>query len=1369
MPQTYDLQIDGKHYDLNWTNPQPPTQADIESIVATYRSKAPKPAAPVPATPPDRKSMDKFRMDYFNTDDPDANIPMQTAQGLAKNPKDPKWLAHYQKDSPVAQAVIREKADEFAKQAEIDNNSVLVNSGPTFGGEAPIGAAMSMDKRTGQANYVPPSHYIAEAIHGPEGARKMEEATGALPELERAGLSMADPENLAFMAAGGYIANLGKVGVATLTGGAAALGGIQGYQKYKKGDKGGAAVDVALGLLPAAAHKIGVEYGKSQAAKAAAEKANLSQFEAPPQKIRGALPKPPVVTPAPPRPADTSGIKVTIGKYGEYYTAPPAKPAPFELAPPETWQSGLERLQGRQESPSIPQEFKPTHTVDGEPVVKRSVGKANAYFDEQGARVTVKGKKVEELTAPISSEDVPKPLSHVEFDPLKPNIDIGPEPTRPPGRPFSIVPEIAAEEAAKADAVSGETTPEPSQSHTETTPKGDKLTPPDKTTHLLKLGGEHIPVGNLVDNGDGTVSFVDYEGIPGTAATEKVKEDYRPTAEELKPLAKTSTIKGRGNRKTGAYQFGAAPGSRADRFNRFVEQIWNDAKAAGKDKYTDFVGYVNTQHPGRFTPDQIKDLYSSGKQFAQTISRLPVKPVAGQRQPDPGKGTGRYASTFKGMNVAALDRPLMAKTHTVANAHNIGQMEAALDHLNIQGDLDDTELRRVTRFVTEETLGPVKPGHPQLMQTAAEKTAIMADPRLRAAVKRIADVYQRPGGIEEQSYKLGDKHGITPAIAAAKRAMGGGHFLNLVPPKEAGEGASGFGRNLGTKMQRKGLRVSKRQTGTSVYEMEDLHHILQTRWRELAPQAALHDWYNTAEAAGLMKDRPDAGWSQATAIQAKPNTNYIRQQKNGTWRGFTKKGTVYVPSAAAEALADAVGLSKGPPGGQGRLLEHGIRNVTGEEVLSRVGTALGKANVGLKLTGNPAMALTHAANRAALLRGIWDPTAPLAKNVAEAIPLVGQVLKGIDMAKVDIRNPDVQAAIRRLYYSGAGTSRPFTRYESSVADRVPVLSQWQHGVHEGLFGLPKPNKGPMGLGVMGWDMRMQVVAEQMRSRVEGNNDPNRIREFQSQFSHYSASISHGIEFVSRFNVFAKTRVPRVMTSLKQVAGVTGLHAQDPFTQAKIVTGTIAKRAAAVVVTAQMINHARSGHWMQDNKKGHRMQVQITPDGPDALYSDLRGLDSVMGPAMELTGLREKGREEAFPDRPGARHRAGWAELGVMGAFNVGIEEMTPVPVDTLLEGMYGKALVGHRTKDGSAPEQITTVRPGSTAGQRWKQAAIDTVGPSKLGQAIMNDQDNPTKPQGRFWEVVNYFFSSPIHKDPTAGELAKLRQLAAKERREANR
>ena len=48
----YDLVIDNKHYDLKWTNPKPPTQKDIEGIVAQYRAKVgSKPPVAQPAPP----------------------------------------------------------------------------------------------------------------------------------------------------------------------------------------------------------------------------------------------------------------------------------------------------------------------------------------------------------------------------------------------------------------------------------------------------------------------------------------------------------------------------------------------------------------------------------------------------------------------------------------------------------------------------------------------------------------------------------------------------------------------------------------------------------------------------------------------------------------------------------------------------------------------------------------------------------------------------------------------------------------------------------------------------------------------------------------------------------------------------------------------------------------------------------------------------------------------------------------------------------------------------------------------------------------------------------------------------------------------
>ena len=49
-----------------------------------------------------------------------------------------------------------------------------------------------------------------------------------------------------------------------------------------------------------------------------------------------------------------------------------------------------------------------------------------------------------------------------------------------------------------------------------------------------------------------------------------------------------------------------------------------------------------------------------------------------------------------------------------------------------------------------------------------------------------------------------------------------------------------------------------------------------------------------------------------------------------------------------------------------------------------------------------------------------------------------------------------------------------------------------------LFGIPE------GRGVKGWDLRMRVQLEKIRRSVEGNTDPQRIREFANQIGQYTS-------------------------------------------------------------------------------------------------------------------------------------------------------------------------------------------------------------------------------------------------------------------------
>ena len=198
----------------------------------------------------DPQAVTKFRTDFFNTLNPNANIPMQTAQGLAKNPNDPASMQRLSLMSPVAQAAIRQKAQEIASAPVFEpptNNYGMPNPG-TY-----------RDPQSGARTAIPQPHdIIGTMLHGPEGYRQLQSAQGALPELTRVAESSLDPANLLMLiGAGGLGAGAyGAVGSFLGKAGIAGMMGQAGYEKAKQGDYGGAAVDAAMGLLPFAEHPL---------------------------------------------------------------------------------------------------------------------------------------------------------------------------------------------------------------------------------------------------------------------------------------------------------------------------------------------------------------------------------------------------------------------------------------------------------------------------------------------------------------------------------------------------------------------------------------------------------------------------------------------------------------------------------------------------------------------------------------------------------------------------------------------------------------------------------------------------------------------------------------------------------------------------------------------------------------------------------------------------------------------------------------------------------------------------------------------------------------------------------------------------------
>ena len=173
-----------------------------------------------------------FTMRFLNTFNPHANVPMEVAAALARNPHDPHALALLKKFHPVAQAAVAARIPELQKNAQI-------NKEISFETDHPLAP-----HRLPKANV---SQAIATMVHGPEGAKDLQTAPGAEAEAERFAYGLADPQNLSILGGLAAVPELAPVV------GAGFVGQLFGMadKKLKEGDRSGAAFDMTLGVLGA--------------------------------------------------------------------------------------------------------------------------------------------------------------------------------------------------------------------------------------------------------------------------------------------------------------------------------------------------------------------------------------------------------------------------------------------------------------------------------------------------------------------------------------------------------------------------------------------------------------------------------------------------------------------------------------------------------------------------------------------------------------------------------------------------------------------------------------------------------------------------------------------------------------------------------------------------------------------------------------------------------------------------------------------------------------------------------------------------------------------------------------------------------------
>lgn len=564
MPDDVYAQLPTGEY-LQFPNGTDP--AVIQRVVKQHLGV--KPAATPPAPPVskvDRAAVDKFRLNYFNTNNPTANVPMQAATALAKNPQDGYWLKRLQQMSPVSQQAIMEKADEFAQESHqrtlqetIGQPAAVMASMMTPGHNLP---PVTIDDRNQQKITThKPSELIANVLHGPEGARQLQRRTGAKAEATRMAESVLDPENIAAAAALGGIANMGPAASSLVRKGIAVLGAYQGYNKIKEGDLGGGLLDIGAGLIPEAVHKVTERIASGQEAKAAQAELQARAETVPKRKLVESTPLP------------RTGTQPVLPDVIEKHVEAKAHPSSADIL--------HERMETKP-TPKIPK----------------------------------------------------KPLSHVEFDPVR-AIELGEKPTRPTKETQGAVQEQGAN--------AGVLRPE-----------------------QPKLGLSQV--------GEGNAEPQETAGGEARSAPDEAGAAQAPQRPRVDPRSKTR----------GAYTFGAKPGSPADRWNKFVEDVYTRSKAAGVKTFDDLKAWAASEEP-TLSASGLKMLHTDIGQYSASLTKGSTVAAAAATAPPLDKPTQNLVDKI---GEAYKQRPVTDKAFSAERGRRLGASESAMKGVTTEAEFD---------------------------------------------------------------------------------------------------------------------------------------------------------------------------------------------------------------------------------------------------------------------------------------------------------------------------------------------------------------------------------------------------------------------------------------------------------------------------------------------------------------------------------------------------------------------------------------------------------------------------------------------------------------------------------------------------------
>jgi hypothetical protein len=560
------------------------------------------------------------------------------------------------------------------------------------------------------------------------------------------------------------------------------------------------------------------------------------------------------------------------------------------------------------------------------------------------------------------------------------------------------------------------------------------------------------------------------------------------------------------------------------------------------------------------------------------------------------KGSGRYRRTYQ-VNKEAGD-----KINALAASRESAELRAEFQTRNLLGGLSKSERAMLGRYLVSERLKTVNPEHPQILsdQTSA---SITRNPRIVQALQRYVQ------NVKPDIESLRKKAGLSESAAAGKRP----EFISLIPttkeqlPTKPGE--------LPFKLKSKTTRFAKPASGMAAkYEM-DPGKLLRASYTEVMQKARLRDFYQSLKNNGLVSTTPVTE-IKGQPVQAVP---FGRARKGAN--GVALPEVSWMPRAIANDLKDVMERPAESSGAAIKLAKAAQRGVTGAA-----------------LTANPAELINHMRRQLDVVAAMPAANARFTARAVEAmVPYFGPRLGTFTRVLLDdMSRPANQAILQDIFDAGAGSARAFEEFQA----KIPVLKQIQGATQKLLFGIPK------GRGVGGWDLRMRVQLEKIRRAVEGNTDPQRIREFANQIGQYTKKPDWLIEAVKKVNPYAATTLPMRVTELKQAVGTSGLKYRGIGQSIAGRGETLLRGVGGTLLALATTNYLLSGRWPWENDKGHEFDLNTGVRDRDGkrVYVKLRALAPTLSRPVNTLSLPELARES------GAR-KPQYGAAATIGPFN----------------------------------------------------------------------------------------------------------------------